>query len=68
MSKNAIIDEIHKRRAAHARRFHYDVHAICEDLRRKQALVTNLAELNPVRPAISCVAEAPAVYRARKPH
>ena len=32
--KDPIVQEIHRRRAAYAKRFNYDVHAIGEDIRR----------------------------------
>ncbi len=34
--KDAIIAEIHRHRAEHARRFNYDVHAIGADIRRRE--------------------------------
>ncbi|MCX7049597.1 MAG: hypothetical protein NTX50_29445 [Candidatus Sumerlaeota bacterium] len=35
--KDPIIAEIHHARQEHARRFNYDLHAICEDLRKIEA-------------------------------
>ena len=35
--KDPIVAEIHRYRAAYARRFNYDVHAIGEDIRRCEA-------------------------------
>ena len=35
--KDAIVAEIHRHRAEHARRFNYDVHAIGADIRRREA-------------------------------
>ena len=35
--KDTIVEEIHRRRAAYAKRFNYDVHAIGEDIRRCEA-------------------------------
>ncbi len=35
--KDPIVAEIHRYRAAHAKRFDYDIHAICEDIRRSEA-------------------------------
>ena len=32
--KDPIVQEIHRQRAAYAKRFNYDVHAIGEDIRR----------------------------------
>ena len=35
--KDSIVEEIHRHRAAYAKRFNYDVHAIGEDIRRCEA-------------------------------
>ena len=35
--KDPIVAEIHRHRAAYAKRFNYDVHAIGEDIRRCEA-------------------------------
>ena len=35
--KDPILEEIHRHRAAYAKRFNYDVHAIGEDIRRCEA-------------------------------
>ncbi|MEC4983904.1 MAG: hypothetical protein SAJ37_00675 [Oscillatoria sp. PMC 1068.18] len=37
MCKDEILAEIHRIREEHAKSFNYDIKAICEDLRRKQA-------------------------------
>jgi hypothetical protein len=34
--KDPIVEEVRKARDAHAARFNYDLHAICEDLRKKE--------------------------------
>jgi hypothetical protein len=34
--KDPIVEEVRKIRHAHAARFNFDLHAICEDLRRKE--------------------------------
>lgn len=34
--KDPIVEEIHRHREEHARKFNYDIHAICEDLRQRQ--------------------------------
>ena len=34
--KDLIVEEIHRFRAAHAKRFNYDIRAMAEDLRRRQ--------------------------------
>lgn len=36
MTNNAIIDEIHAVRSEYGQRFGNDLHAICEDARKKQ--------------------------------
>ncbi len=35
--KDPIVAEIHRYRAAHAKRFNYDIHAIGDDIRRCEA-------------------------------
>jgi hypothetical protein len=35
--KDPLVEEIHRYRAEHARRFNYDIHAIGEDIRRREA-------------------------------
>ena len=68
MTTNPIIDEIHRIREAHAKRFNYDIDAIFEDLRRREAGRKNLAKLRPVKPRqVQEVAEAPAPYAAKRP-
>ena len=37
MWNDEVLVEIHKIREEHAKAFHYDLQAICDDLRRKQA-------------------------------
>lgn len=37
MWQNEILDEIHRIREEHAKSFNYDLKAICDDWRRKQA-------------------------------
>ncbi len=34
--KDSIVAEIHRHRAANARRLNYDIHAICEDIRQSE--------------------------------
>ena len=62
MVKDPIIAEIHKKRAEHAKRFHYDLHAICGDIRRRQSKSRHLTELEPVAPRVMRVAESQAHY------
>ena len=35
MWRDPIVEEIHRIRAEHAKKFEYDLHAICEDLRKQ---------------------------------
>jgi len=37
MRQDPIVDEVRRIRAEHERRFNDDLHAICEDFRRRQA-------------------------------
>jgi len=37
MWRDPIVEEIHRIRDEHARKFGYDLHAMCEDIRQKQA-------------------------------
>ena len=37
MWRDPIVEEIRKIRDEHARKFNYDLHAICEDIRQRQA-------------------------------
>lgn len=37
MCKDKVLEEIYKIREEHARAFNYDLEAICDDLRQKQA-------------------------------
>ncbi|MCF7837918.1 MAG: hypothetical protein K9N49_04740 [Candidatus Marinimicrobia bacterium] len=62
MKKDPIVEEIHKLRTEHARRFNYDLDAMFEDLRRKQARRKNVADLKPVKPVVLCVAEPQTTY------
>jgi len=67
MRKDPIVEEIHKFREAHARKFNYDIDAIFADLQRKQAKRKKLADLKPVKPLLPCVAEKRAVYGTKRP-
>lgn len=62
MKKDQIVEEIHKFREDHARKFRYDLQAMFTDLRLKQAKRKNVANLKPVKPAMPCVAEPHAIY------
>ena len=37
MWHDPIVEEIHRIRDEHAKKLNYDLHAICEDLRKKQS-------------------------------
>lgn len=65
--KDPIIEEIHKFREAHARKFNYDMDAIFADLELKQAKRKNLATLQPVEPKLRRVAESHPAYQTREP-
>jgi len=36
MWKDSIVEEIHKYRNEYAKQFNYDLHLICQDIRKKQ--------------------------------
>jgi hypothetical protein len=36
MWKDTIVEEIHKYRNEYAKQFNYDIHLICQDVRKKQ--------------------------------
>lgn len=38
MRKDTIFEEIHQHRENYAKKFNYDLHAICLDIRKKQGL------------------------------
>ena len=68
MSTNPIIDELHRIREAHAKRFNYDIDAIFADLRRRDAECKNLSKLKPVKPRrVQEVAETPYTAKRSKP-
>jgi hypothetical protein len=66
MTKDPIIEEIHKFREAHARKFNYDMDAIFADLKRKQAKRGNVADLKPVKPVLPRVVEPGPAYRTTR--
>jgi hypothetical protein len=63
MRKDPIVEEIHKIREAHAKRFNYDLKAIFDDIRKKEARRKNVVDLSREKRAEPCVAEEPAKYR-----
>ena len=63
ITKDAIIEEIHRVREAYARQFDYDLNAMFQDIQKKQAKRANLVDLSKeaaMRQA--CVAEEKASY------
>ena len=36
MKSDPVIEELHRIRDEHSKQFNYDVHAICEDIRRRE--------------------------------
>ena len=66
MRTDPIVDEIHRIRQAHAKRFNYDVSAIFADIRKRQAKRKNLVDLSCGVQTAACVAESPAVYRTKR--
>ena len=55
-----IVAEVRKAREEYARQFNYDLHAMCEDLRRKQKLRGGPVVSFPKRPVRTFVTAAPA--------
>jgi hypothetical protein len=47
-----IVEEIHCIRREHVKKFSGDLHAICEDLRNKQALSGHKIVSRPARPPV----------------
>ena len=53
MWQDPIVEEIRRIRDEHAKKFNYDLHAICEDFRKMQASSGHtLVSRQPRRPAI----------------
>ena len=55
MTRDTIVDEVRKAREEYARKFNFDLHAICEDLRKKEKLaggpVVSLPKRSPITTA-----------------
>ena len=49
MSQDPIVEEIHCIRVKHAAQFGNDIHAICEDARKRQAQSNSLIISRPAR-------------------
>jgi hypothetical protein len=56
MWRDPIVEEIHRIRDEQARKFGYDLHAICEDIRKKQP--------TSGRPLVTRPPRKPAVHNA----
>ena len=57
MWKDPIVEEIHRVREEYAKRLNYDLHAICEDLRKKQGKTNhNIVSRPPRKPVNQDVA------------
>ena len=53
MWRDPIVEEIHRIRDEQAKKFGYDLHAICEDLRKKQVSSGHkVASRRPRKPAV----------------
>jgi hypothetical protein len=53
MWRDPIVEEIHRVRDEQAKKFGYDLHAICEDIRKKQAMSDQKVVTRPPRkPAV----------------
>jgi hypothetical protein len=50
MSRDTIVDEVRKAREEYARKFNFDLDAICADLRRQQKLAGGPVVSLPKRP------------------
>ena len=50
MTRDPIVDEVRKFRDAYAKRFHYDLEAICRDIRAKQTQSGRKAVSLPPKP------------------
>jgi hypothetical protein len=49
MWRDEILEEIHKIREEHAKAFNYDLKAICDDLRKRQAVSDRKIISKPLR-------------------
>lgn len=58
MWQDPIVEEVRRIRDEHAKRFNYDLHAICEDFRKMQSLSGHtVVSRQPRRPAIPVAQE-----------
>jgi hypothetical protein len=51
MARNPIVDEVRQFRDAYAKRFHYDLEAICRDIRARQTQCGRKVVSLPPKPA-----------------
>ncbi len=65
MTRDHIVQEIHKHRETYLRKYKYDLDALFEDLKRKQSTRNNVSSLKPCTPSTTCVAETKTVYRTK---
>ena len=66
MRRDPIVEEIHRVRRAHAKRFNYDLISIFSDIRKRQAKRKNLVDLSGGGQPATRVAEKPAAYRTKR--
>ena len=65
MWKDEVLEEIHTIREDHAKSFNYDLQAMCDDLRRKQAasgrqiISSPLKQTSPRQPQNNPIASSP---------
>jgi hypothetical protein len=62
MRKDPIVAEIHKIRAAHAKRFRYDLNSIFADIRKRQAKEKNVVDFSQGRMHVAQVCEDHSPY------
>jgi hypothetical protein len=58
MSRDTIVDEVRKAREEYARKFNFDLHAICDDLRKKEKLAGGPVVSRPKRSPVVTVNSA----------
>lgn len=65
MRRDPIVEEIHRIRRAHAKRFNYDLGAIFADIMKRQAKRRKLVDLSQAKHVTPRVAESHAEYRTK---
>jgi hypothetical protein len=53
MSRDTIVDEVRRAREDYARKFKFDLHAICDDLRKQEMLSGGPVVSLPKRPPVA---------------